>query len=67
MLYPQIHCAAVLFEYKTTFILNCVLVEPVYYGHLETNHTFKCPDYQDVLIFQVSTKHTFGTITKCVH
>ena len=27
-------------------------VEPVYYGHLGTNQ--KCPDYQGVLIFQVS-------------
>ena len=27
-------------------------VEPVYYGHLGT--TQKCPDYQGVLIFQVS-------------
>ena len=27
-------------------------VEPVYYGHLGTNK--KCPDYQGVLIFQVS-------------
>ena len=26
-------------------------VEPVYYGHLGTNQ--KCPDYQEVLIFQV--------------
>ena len=27
-------------------------VEPVYYGHLGTSQ--KCPDYQGVLIFQVS-------------
>ena len=41
-------------------------VEPVYYGHLGTNQ--KCPDYQGVLIFQVSSydKAPFGTITKCV-
>ena len=41
-------------------------VEPVYYGHLGTNR--KCPNYQDVLIFQVSLydKAPFGTITKCV-
>ena len=42
-------------------------MEPVYYGHLGTNQ--KCPDYQGVLIFQVSLydKATpFGTITKCV-
>ena len=40
-------------------------MEPVYYGHL-TNK--KCPDYQGVLIFQVSLydKAPFGTITKCV-
>ena len=33
-----------------------------YYGHLETNE--KCPDYQGVLIFQVSLydKAPFGTI-----
>ena len=35
----------------------------MYYGHLGTNQ--KCPDYQGVLIFQVSlyTKATFGTIS----
>ena len=40
--------------------------EPVYYGHLGTNQ--KCPDYQGVLIFQVTLydKPQFGTITKCV-
>ena len=27
-------------------------VEPVYYGHLGTSQ--KCPDYQGVLIFQIS-------------
>ena len=38
----------------------------VFYGHLGTNH--KCPDYQGVLIFQVSLhdKAPFGTITLCV-
>ena len=37
-----------------------------YYGHLGTNK--KCPDYQGVLILQVSLsdKAPFGTITKCV-
>ena len=41
-------------------------VEPVYYGHLGTDK--QCPDYQSVLIFQVSLydKAPFGTITKCV-
>ena len=41
-------------------------MEPVYYGHLGTNK--KCPDYQGVLIFQVSLhdKVSFGIITKCV-
>ena len=41
-------------------------VKPVYYGHLGTSK--KCPDYQGVLIFQVSLydKASFGTITKCV-
>ena len=41
-------------------------VEPVHYGHLGTNK--KCPDYQGVLIFQVSLydKASFVTITKCV-
>ena len=40
-----------------------ITVEPVCYGHLG-NH--KCPDYQGVLIFQVSLydKAPFGTITK---
>ena len=39
--------------------------ENVYYGHLRTFK--KCPDYQGVLIFQVSLydKASFGTITKC--
>ena len=42
-------------------------VEPMYYGHYGTIQ--KCPDYQGVLIFQVSlcdNKAPFGTITKCV-
>ena len=41
-------------------------MEPVYYGHLGTNH--KCPDYQGVLISQVSLyyKASFGTMTKCL-
>ena len=40
-------------------------VEPVYYGHLGTNQ--RCPDYQGVLIFQVSLydKALFGTIARC--
>ena len=44
-----------------------VCVEPVYYGHLGTTH--KCPDYQGVLIVQVSLYDKaapFGNITKCV-
>ena len=28
------------------------IMKPVYYGHLEINQ--KCPDYQGVLIFEVS-------------
>ena len=41
-------------------------VEPVYNGHIGTNH--KCPDFQGVLIFQVSlcNKAPFGTITKWI-
>ena len=41
-------------------------VEPVYYGHLGTNQ--KCPDYQGVLIFQVSLHNnvSFGTTARCV-
>ena len=41
-------------------------VEPVHYGHLRTN--IKCPDYQGVLIFQVSLsdKASFETITLSV-
>ena len=31
---------------------QCNTVEPVYYGHLGTNQ--RCPDYQGLLIFQVS-------------
>ena len=40
-------------------------MEPVYYGHLGTNQ--RCPDYQGVLIFQVSLydKVPFGTIARC--
>ena len=41
-------------------------MDPVYYGHFWIIH--KCPDYQDVLIFQVSLydETSFGTITKCI-
>ena len=41
-------------------------VEPVYYGHLGTSQ--KCPDYQDVLIFQVSLHDnvSFGTTARYV-
>ena len=41
-------------------------VEPVYYGHLGTSQTY--PDYQGVLIFQVSLHNNvlFGTTTRCV-
>ena len=40
-------------------------VKPVYSGYLGTS--LKCPDYQGVLIFQVSlhVNGYFGTITKC--
>ena len=40
-------------------------VEPVYYGHIGTSQ--RCPDYQGVLIFQVSLydKAPFGTIARC--
>ena len=39
-------------------------VEPVYYGHLGTSQ--KCPDYQGVLIFQVSLHDnvSFGTTAR---
>ena len=42
-------------------------VEPVYYGHFGTNQ--RHPDYQGVLIFQVSLydKAPFGTIARCPH
>ena len=41
--------------------MYCSTVEPVYYGHLGTSQ--KCPDYQGVLIFQVSLHDnvSFGT------
>ena len=41
-------------------------VEPVYCGHVGTNQ--KCPDYQGVLIFQVSLHDnvSFGTTARCV-
>ena len=40
-------------------------VEPVYSGYHETS--LKCPDYEGVLIFQVSlhVNRYFGFITKC--
>ena len=46
-------------------IMCVATVEPVYYGHLGTNQ--RCPDYQGVLIFQVSLydKAPFGTIARC--
>ena len=42
-------------------------MKPVYSGHPGTN--LKCPDYQGVLIFQVSlhVNGYFGTITKSPH
>ena len=44
---------------------NGYTVDPVYYGHLGNNQ--RCPDYQGVLIFQVSLydKALFGTIARC--
>ena len=47
-------------------VFNLATVEPVYYGHLGTSK--KCPDYQDVPIFQVILKEKgpFGTSNKCV-
>ena len=41
-------------------------VEPVYYGDIRTSQ--KCPDYQGVLIFQVSLHDnvSFGTTARCV-
>ena len=41
-------------------------VEPVYYGHVGTSQ--KCPDYQGVLIFQVSLHDnvSFGTTARCL-
>ena len=49
----------------TNLHVKSTTVEPVYYGHLETNQ--RCPDYQGVLIFQVSLydKAPFGTIARC--
>ena len=62
------------YVYYTGILANnqlfCVLyddtVEPVYCGHLGTSQ--KCPDYQGVLIFQVSLHDnvSFGTTTRCV-
>ena len=42
-------------------------MELAYYGHLGIIH--KCPDYQGVLIFHISSygKAPFGIVTKCVH
>ena len=45
---------------------NSITVEPVYYGHIGTSQ--KCPDYQGVLIFQVSLHDnvSFGTTARCL-
>ena len=52
-----------LYTYVCTYV--CITVESVYYGHLGTNE--RCPDYQGILIFQVSLydKASFGTIARC--
>ena len=52
-------------ECNTFHVAVINTVEPVYYGHLGTNQ--RCPDYQGVLIFQVSLydKAPFGTIARC--
>ena len=49
-----------------TFNKHVATVEPVYCGHLGSNK--KYPDYQGVLIFQVTLydKAPFRTITQCV-
>ena len=49
--------------YIVTFKMQIPTVELVYCGHLGTNK--KCPDYQGVLIFQVSLydKAPIGTVT----
>ena len=56
---------------NTCVILELLLsrgttVEPVYYGHLGTSQ--KCPDYQGVLIFQVSLHDnvSFRTTARCL-
>ena len=50
----------------STIQIRTDTVEPVYYGHLGTSQ--KCPDYQGVLIFQVSLHDNvaFGTTARCV-
>ena len=55
LVFPGVH------PYPAWFT-KCVTVKPVYSGHLETS--LKCPDYQDVLILQVSlhVNGYFGTI-----
>ena len=51
--------------YVASYRYSTITVEPVYYGHLGTNQ--RCPDYQGVLIFQISLydKAPFGTIARC--
>ena len=46
--------------------LICNIITPVYYGRLGTSQ--KCPDYQGVLIFQISLHNnvSFGTTARCV-
>ena len=50
----------------STSLLLASTVELVYYGHLGTSQ--KCPDYQGVLIFQVSLHDnvSFGTTARCM-
>ena len=65
MLYAMLHSKTIkgskLFEHQKHYT-----VEPVYYGHLGTSQ--KCPDYQGVLIFQVSLHDnvSFGTTARCL-
>ena len=61
------NCWQRLHYYYTIVLLEMLYtVEPVYYGHLGTSQ--KCPDYQGVLIFQVSLHDnvSFGTTARCV-
>ena len=66
LLAPLTYTYPIICKYTEKNELLAFTVEPVYYGHLGTSQ--KCPDYQGVLIFQVSLHDnvSFGTTARCL-